>query len=180
MDFAHSQRALEMQSRLQEFMDERVYPAEATYAEQRRAGGLHDLPPVIEELKAEARERGLWNLFLPDEQYGAGLRARLRADRRADRPVGRDRARGDELRGAGHRQHGTARDVRHRRAGEQWLEPLLDGEIRSCFSMTEPAVASSDATNIATTITRDGDDTSSTGASGGRPARCGPSARSRS
>ena len=151
MDFAPSPRATEMLERLQAFMDEQVFPAEPVYAEQRRAataaGRPHDLPPVVEELKAEARERGLWNLFLP----GASCRPLASSStRRSPSCPGwspAPRARGDELRRAGHRQHGGAAPVRHRRAeGAVAASRCSTGEIRSGFAMTEPDVASSDAT----------------------------------
>ena len=177
MDFAHSPRALEMQARLQEFMDERVYPAEATYAEQRRQGGMHDLPPVVEELKAEARARGLWNLFLPDEQWGAGLTNLEYA------PLAELTGRSIEI--APEALNCAAPDTGNMEVlamfgspeqQERWLVPLLEGEIRSCFGMTEPDVASSDATNMRTAIVRDGDEYVVTGrkwfSSGGMDARC--------
>ncbi len=177
MDFAHSERALEMQQRLQAFMDERVYPAEAVYAEQRRAGGVHDLPPVIDELKAEARERGLWNLFLPDERWGAGLTNLEYA------PLAEMTGRSIEI--APEALNCAAPDTGNMEVlamfgtpeqQERWLVPLLEGEIRSCFAMTEPEVASSDATNIATAIVRDGDDYVIDGrkwwSSGAMDARC--------
>jgi acyl-CoA dehydrogenase len=116
------------------------------------------LRPVLAELRAEARKRGLWNLFLPGEE-GGGLTnlqyatlAEISGRSMPPRP-GRD-----ELRGARHRQHGGARGVRHDEQKKQWLAPLLNGEIRSAFAMTEPDVASSDATNIELSIVRDGDE----------------------
>ncbi len=177
MDFAHSERALEMQQRLQAFMDERVYPAEAVYAEQRRAGGAHDLPPVIDELKEQARERGLWNLFLPDERWGAGLTNLEYA------PLAEMTGRSIEI--APEALNCAAPDTGNMEVlamfgtpeqQERWLVPLLEGEIRSCFAMTEPEVASSDATNIATAMVRDGDDYVIDGrkwwSSGAMDARC--------
>ena len=118
MDFAPSPRATEMLERLQAFMAERVFPAEPVYAEQRRAataaGRPHDLPPVVEELKAEARAARAVEP-VPARRLRP-VAARLRAAGRADRLVDRARSRGDELRGAGHREHGGAAPVRHRRA----------------------------------------------------------------
>jgi acyl-CoA dehydrogenase len=163
MDFAPSDRARDYLARMQSFMDESVYPAEPAYAEQRReliAAGLHyTLPPVVEELKSEARSRGLWNLFLPDSSSPAhGLSVLDYA------PIAELSGRSVEIApeaincmapDTGNMEilhmFGTAEQKR------QWLEPLLEGRIRSAFGMTEPDVASSDATNIETSITRDGD-----------------------
>ena len=159
MDFELSERARVMRERLLEFMDERVYPAEATFAEQVRAADTpHVHPPVVEELKAEARRRGLWNLFLPDEEHGAGLsncdyaplaevmgRTLIAAE--ACNCSAPDTGNMEVL-----HQFGTPEQQ------ERWLMPLLEGEIRSAFAMTEPDVASSDATNIAMRIERDGDE----------------------
>ena len=177
MDFAHSERALEMQSRLEAFMDEHVYPAEEVYARQRAAGGVHDLPPVIDALKAEARSRGLWNLFLPDERWGAGLTNLEYA------PLAEITGRSIEI--APEAINCAAPDTGNMEVlamfgspeqQERWLVPLLEGEIRSCFGMTEPGVASSDATNIETSIVRDGDEYVVTGrkwwSSGAMDARC--------
>ena len=140
-------------------MDEHVYPAEAVYEQQlRESGDPHPQPPVMEELKAEARERGLWNLFQPDPEYGAGLSnadyAPL-AEILGRSPIASE-ACNCSAPDTGNMevltQFGTAEQK------ERWLRPLLDGEIRSAFAMTEPDVASSDATNIALRIERDGDD----------------------
>ena len=142
-------------------MDEHVYPAEPVFDEQLAA--LDDpwawsTRRCSHELRAEARERGLWNLFLPGT-HGAGLTnlqyAPLAEITGRSRPP---RAGGAQLRRAGHRQHGGAGEFGTAEQQERWLEPLLDGEIRSAFAMTEPEVASSDATNIATRIARDGDE----------------------
>ncbi len=177
MDFAHSERALEMQQRVQAFMDERVYPAEEVYARQRREGGVHDLPPVIEDLKTEARARGLWNLFLPDERWGAGLTNLEYA------PLAELTGRSIEI--APEALNCAAPDTGNMEVlamfgtpeqQERWLVPLLEGEIRSSFGMTEPDVASSDATNMATRIERDGDEYVINGrkwwSSGAMDARC--------
>ena len=162
MDFGFSDRCNELRERLLAFMDEYVYPAEAVYHEQLVASGdPHSHPAVMEELKERAQELGLWNLFLPHggEQWGApGL-------------SNTDYAPLAEIMGRSHiaseacncsapdtgnmevlAQFGTAEQK------ERWLRPLLEGEIRSAFAMTEPAVASSDATNIELRIERDGDD----------------------
>ena len=110
MDFELSDRAKDFRERLQAFLDERVYPAEPVYVEQVRAADTpHVHPPIMEELKEEARRRGLWNLFLPDPEHGAGPdEPRVRAARRAARAHD-DRLGGLQLLGAGHRQHGGAR-----------------------------------------------------------------------
>ena len=121
------------------------------------------LPPVMEELKLKRKKRGLWNMFLRPSESGertarGPVEPRIRAAVRNHGPL-LGRVGSDQLLGAGHRQHGNHRALRHRRSTRgKWLEPLLRGEIRSGFAMTEPAVASSDATNIETRIERDGDD----------------------
>ena len=124
-------------------------PTRRRYHEQIPRATAGSLPRIIEELKPKARAAGLWNLFLPRE------RARRRAHQPRVRPAVRDHgpfahgARGLQLLRARYRQHGSARALRHARSSkERWLKPLLAGEIRSCFAMTEPEVASSDATNI--------------------------------
>jgi acyl-CoA dehydrogenase len=158
VDFGHSNRSLELQKRLTAFMEERVYPAENVYAEQLAAGGdPHGQPPVMEELKAEARSRGLWNLFLTHGSRGAGL-TNLEYAPLAE-IVGRSLI-GPEAINCAAPDTGNMELLslfgtpsQH----EAWLDPLLDGTIRSCFSMTEPSVASSDARNIGTRIVRDGD-----------------------
>jgi acyl-CoA dehydrogenase len=160
MDFAFSPRCEELRSELLDFMERHVYPAEAVYDEQMRAGGdPHRHPAVIEDLKVEARRRGLWNLFLPDERWGAGLSNLDYA------PLAEVMGRSPHL--APEACNCSAPDTGNMEVlvqfgspaqQDQWLRPLLDGEIRSCFAMTEPDVASSDATNIQTEIRRDGDD----------------------
>ena len=158
MDFAPSPKAQEYISRLEAFMDERVYPAEEVYEAQRRAAGYgnHDLPPVVEELKAEARSRGLWNLFLPSESGLSVLDYAPLAE-----ITGRSIAIAPEAINCSAPDTGNM-EVLHMfgtsAQKERWLAPLLAGEIRSAFAMTEPDVASSDATNISTSIVRDGDD----------------------
>jgi acyl-CoA dehydrogenase len=160
MDFELSPTAEKLQDTLLAFMDERVYPAEAVYEEQiRESGDAHFHPPVMEELKAAARERGLWNLFLPHKtQWTDGL-------------SNLDYAPLAEVMGRSHIApeacNCSAPDTGNMEIltmfgtpeqQERWLHPLLEGEIRSAFAMTEPAVASSDATNISCRIVRDGDD----------------------
>ncbi|MDH3500223.1 MAG: acyl-CoA dehydrogenase family protein [Acidimicrobiia bacterium] len=160
MDFAFSPKAEEYRGKLLEFMDEHVYPAEPVYDEQMAAAGdPNHHPPIIEDLKQEARSRGLWNLFLPDEEDGAGLSvldyAPL-AEISGHSPAIAPEAMNCDAPNTGNMEilHMFGTDEQKGR----WLYPLLEGEIRSCFSMTEPDVASADATNIRTRIDTDGDD----------------------
>ncbi|MEU9007487.1 acyl-CoA dehydrogenase family protein [Streptomyces sp. NPDC059982] len=160
MDFAFDSRTEELRERLLAFMEEYVYPAEALAAEQRaRLASPWDTPAVFGELKAEARRQGLWNLFLPDAEYGAGLTNLQYA------PLAEITGRSPHL--APMATNCAAPDTGNmellaqfgdERQKKQWLEPLLAGEIRSAFAMTEPEVASSDATNIETRIERAGDE----------------------
>jgi acyl-CoA dehydrogenase len=160
MDFAPSPHASEMLATLQDFMDSRVLPAEPTYAEQRRAavadGRPHDLPPIVEELKADARRRGLWNLFLPEVGGTSLLDYAPLAELSGWSPDLAPEAMNCAAPDTGNMEvlQLVGTDAQKR----QWLEPLLAGEIRSGFAMTEPGVASSDARNIATSIRRDGND----------------------
>jgi acyl-CoA dehydrogenase len=160
MDLAPSERAAALRDDLLAFMDSHVYPAEATYERQIEEGGdPHRLPPVVEELKAEARERGLWNLFLPDERWGAGL-SNLDYAHLAE-VTGRSPHIAPESLNCGAPDTGNMEVLAMfgtPEQQEQWLVPLLEGEIRSCFAMTEPEVASSDATNISGSIRREGDE----------------------
>ena len=160
MDLAPSERAAALRDDLLAFMDSHVYPAEPVYERQIEEGGdPHKLPPVVEELKAEARRRGLWNLFLPDERWGAGL-SNLEYAHLAE-VTGRSPHIAPESLNCGAPDTGNMEVLTMFGTPEQqerWLVPLLEGEIRSCFAMTEPAVASSDATNISLRIERDGDD----------------------
>jgi acyl-CoA dehydrogenase len=159
VDFALSATAEDYSKRLLDFMDSQVYPAEPVYREQRESlaaeGKLHHVPPVVEQLKVEARTRGLWNLFLPDVSglsnvdYAHLAEITGRSSRIA--PEATNCAAPDTGNMEVLHLFGTAEQK------ERWLRPLLDGEIRSAFAMTEPAVASSDATNISTEIRRDGD-----------------------
>ena len=153
-----SDRAQALYDQLVAFMDAHVYPAEAVYAEQH--GNSDDRwtpPPIIKELKKKAKAEGLWNLFLPESEHGAGLNNYDYAHlcevmgRSAIAPQIFNCAAPDTGNMEVLARYGTPEQQ------EQWLKPLLNGEIRSCFSMTEPAVASSDATNICTEIKRDGD-----------------------
>ncbi len=160
MDFAFSDRCQELRSELIDFMESSVYPAEAVFSRQMAASGdPYHHPPIVEELKAEARSRGLWNLFLPDSEWGAGLTNLDYA------PLAEITGRSPHL--APEALNCAAPDTGNMEIlalfgtpeqQERWLTPLLEGEIRSCFSMTEPAVASSDARNISCRIERDGDE----------------------
>ncbi|WP_399093271.1 acyl-CoA dehydrogenase family protein [Streptomyces sp. BBFR2] len=154
MDFAFDARTEELRARLLAFMDEHVLPAEATAHEQRAAlASPWQTPPVVEELKAEARRQGLWNLFLPDAELGAGLTnlqyaplAEITGRSPQLAPTALNCAAPDTGNMEVLAQFGDAAQRK------EWLEPLLAGEIRSAFAMTEPDVASSDATNIETRI----------------------------
>ena len=163
MDLGPSPRAADYVARTRAFLDEFVYPAEPVYAEQRRAlatdGRLHDLPPVVEELKLAARDRGLWNLFLPDSTDPAHGLSVLDYAHVAEW-TGRSVEIAPEAFNCSAPDTGNMEVLHMFGTPEQqqrWLQPLLDGRIRSGFAMTEPDVASSDATNIATRIERDGD-----------------------
>jgi acyl-CoA dehydrogenase len=159
MDFQPSERCREFQERLNAFMDEHVYPAEPVYErELAESGDPHHQPRVMERLKSLAREQGLWNMFLPDAEHGAGL-------------SNSDYAPLAEILGRSHIASEACNcsapdtgnmEVLHQfgtdQQKQQWLNPLLEGEIRSSFAMTEPDVASSDATNISLRIERDGGD----------------------
>ena len=158
MDFEHSAKAQDYLGRLQDFMDTKVFPAEAEYEAYRREKGPedHTLPPVVEELKVEARSRGLWNLFLPDVsgltnvEYAALAEVTGWASHIAPEAINCDAPNTGNMEVL--HMFGTAEQK------AQWLEPLMEGQIRSAFAMTEPDVASSDATNISTRIEKDGDD----------------------
>ena len=162
MDFTLSDRSRELRERLAAFMDEYVYPAEAAYA-RGRATSLdpHHIPPIVEDLKVEARSRGLWNLFLPGVSGLSNVEYAPLAELMGRSPVLAAEACNCSAPDTGNMEllhmFGTPEQQR------QWLGPLLEGEIRSCFAMTEPDVASSDATNIATRIERDGGDLVITG-----------------
>lgn len=178
MDFGFGEKALEWQQRMRAFMDEAVAPAEQVYEEQMAAlADPHGHPQVIADLKIEARKRGLWNMFLPDEHWGAGLSvleyaplAEMSGWSPHIAPEATNCAAPDTGNMEILAMFGTPEQQ------QRWLVPLLEGEIRSCFSMTEPEVASSDATNIACQIESDGDDYVITGrkwwSSGAMSPRC--------
>lgn len=156
MDFAPSERSVELEQRLWAFMHEHVLPAEAAYERFRREStDPHAVPPVLDELKAEARSRGLWNLFLPDVSGLSNLEYAGLAEITGWSGELAPQALNCNAPDTGNMEtlhlFGTPEQK------ERWLEPLLDGRTRSAFAMTEPAVASSDATNIRTSIVRDGD-----------------------
>jgi acyl-CoA dehydrogenase len=160
MDFAPDETTRDYQSRLNTFMDDFVYPAEPVYHRQRaEAGDPNFHPPVLEDLKREARSQGLWNLFLPYDEWGAGL-TNLQYAHLAE-ITGRSAEIAPEAINCNAPDTGNMEVLalfgtdEHK---EKWLKPLLDGEIASAFCMTEPAVASSDATNIEMSIVPDGDD----------------------
>ena len=161
MDFAYSARTKDLQQKVTAFMEANVYPAEKPFhdevAANRAAGNPWKPTKVVEELKKKARAQGLWNLFLPESDMGAGLTNLEYAplcEIMGRSPIGPesfncsapDTGNMEVLVRYGTPEH-----------KKQWLEPLLDGKIRSAFAMTEPAVASSDATNIESSIVRDGD-----------------------
>ncbi len=153
-----SPTALEWQGRVKAFMDEQIYPAEPTFYEQLNEGDRWQIPEVLEELKAKAKAAGLWNMFLPASQNGAGLSNYEYA------PVSEQLGKvafASEVFNCSAPDTGNMEVLERygsERLKEEWLRPLLAGEIRSVFLMTEPAVASSDATNIECRIERDGDE----------------------
>ena len=161
MDFAYDTQTEEFRKRLLDFMDEYVYPAEPVFAEQvarnAREGTPWSRPPVIAELKQQARGRGLWNLFLAHNESGAGL-SNLQYAPLAE-ITGRSPWLAPEALNCAAPDTGNMEllaEFGTEQQRDRWLRPLLDGEIRSAFCMTEPDVASSDASNIATRIERDG------------------------
>ncbi|MRW91507.1 acyl-CoA dehydrogenase [Duganella sp. FT80W] len=162
MDFDYSPKVRELQARLTAFMEQHIYPNEAAFHAEvdanRAAGNAWVATRIMEGLKLKARAAGLWNLFLPDSEHGAGLTnleyaplceimGRVHWAPEVFNCAAPDTGNMEVL-----ARYGTPEQQR------QWLEPLLDGRIRSCFGMTEPAVASSDATNIESSIARDGDE----------------------
>jgi acyl-CoA dehydrogenase len=157
MEFEFSDKVKDLQKRLTAFMDEHIYPNEGTYKEHCQGPNKWQPVPVIEELKPKARAAGLWNLFLPASERGAGLTNLEYAP--LCEVMGRSPL-GPEVFNCSAPDTGNM-EVLERYGSpelkERWLKPLLAGEIRSCFAMTEPRVASSDATNIESTIVRDGD-----------------------
>jgi len=159
MDISQTARGEALRANLLEFMDDHVYPAEAVYTQQLiESGNPHGFPPVMEDLQKIARERGLWNLFLPDPEWGAGLSnveyAPL-AEILGRSPIASE-ACNCSAPDTGNMEVLAQFGTDAQKAA--WLTPLLQGEIRSGFAMTEPDVASSDATNLEFRIERDGDE----------------------
>ena len=160
MNFSYSNKVKELEQKLTRFMEEYVYPNESLYEQQldEQETRFSGIPPIMEELKAKAKEQGLWNLFLPESERGAGLTNLEYAP--LCEIMGRSLI-GPEVFNCNAPDTGNMEVLERYGTPEQkerWLKPLLNGEIRSCFSMTEPDVASSDATNIEASIIRDGDE----------------------
>jgi len=158
MDFEYSARTRDLQQRLTAFMDEHVYPNEARFAAEVAQGDRWQPTQIVESLKLKAKAAGLWNLFLPESELGAGLSNVEYAP--LCEIMGRV-AWAPEVFNCNAPDTGNMEVLTRYGTPEQqqrWLKPLLNGEIRSCFAMTEPEVASSDATNISSRIVRDGDD----------------------
>ena len=158
MNFEYSPQVQELRARLLAFMDEHIYPNEDLFRQQIAKGDRWEPPAILEELKPLARAAGLWNLFLPDSEYGAGLTNLAYAP--LCEIMGRSPM-APEVFNCSPPDTGNMEVLVRYGTDEQkdrWLRPLLSGEIRSCFSMSEPDVASSDATNIRSSIVRDGDE----------------------
>jgi acyl-CoA dehydrogenase len=155
--FSFSPRSQELAARLRKFMDQHIHPNEARHYREAEELGPWKVYPVVEELKPKARAAGLWNLFLPDSEHGAGLSNLDYAP--LCEIMGRSHL-GPEVFNCSAPDTGNMEVLARygtREQQERWLKPLLAGEIRSCFAMTEPQVASSDATNIESSIVREGD-----------------------
>ncbi|WP_455663277.1 acyl-CoA dehydrogenase family protein [Pradoshia sp.] len=160
MNFSYTSKVRELEQKLTRFMDEYVYPNESLYEQQlnKQDSRFSGIPPIMEELKKKAKEEGLWNLFLPESERGAGLTNLEYAP--LCEIMGRSLI-GPEVFNCNAPDTGNMEVLERYGTPEQkerWLKPLLNGEIRSCFSMTEPDVASSDATNIEASIIRDGNE----------------------
>src|SRR5947208_7892163 len=175
MNIETSAKVKDLQQRVQSFMDEHIYPGERVYHEQLSANRWQT-PPIMEHWKAKARAAGLWNLFLTESEHGAGLTNLEYAP--LCEIMGRSHM-APEVFNCSAPDTGNMEVLARYGTPEQkqrWLTPLLNGEIRSCFSMTEPAVASSDATNIQASIRREGNEYVINGrkwwASGGGDPRC--------
>src|SRR6201994_3751831 len=165
MDFEYSDRTKELQEKLLKFMDDVIYPAESVHEEQReKARDRWQLPPVLEECKAEAKKRGLWNMFLPADRDSGDTHGTMGLSNLEYAPIcdilGRSSIASEAVNCSAPDTGNMEVFARYASAElkEKWLKPLLNGEIRSCFAMTEPAVASSDARNVECRIESDGDD----------------------
>ena len=156
--FEHNEKTADLLARLRAFMAEHIYPNEKLYYQQKTEGDRWAHIPLVDELKAKAKAAGLWNLFLPESRHGAGLTnleyaplceemGRVHFSPQVFNCQAPDTGNMETLERFGTEEHKT-----------RWLEPMLDGKMRSSFVMTEPAVASSDATNIQSSIVRDGDE----------------------
>jgi acyl-CoA dehydrogenase len=158
MDFDYSDRVREYAARIETFLAEHIYPNEERFYREAETLGPWKVYPVVEELKEVARREGLWNLFLPDSEYGAGLSNLEYAPLCA--LMGRSHLAPEVFNCSAPDTGNMETIIRYGTEAQikEWAEPLLNGEIRSAFAMTEPAVASSDATNIESSIVRDGDD----------------------
>ncbi|WP_010530152.1 acyl-CoA dehydrogenase [Lentibacillus jeotgali] len=159
MYFEYTDKVKAYQNKLSKFMEEYIYPNEKTHEEQLdKNNRFSSIPPIMEELKQKAKEEGLWNLFLPESEYGAGLTNLEYAP--LCEIMGRSSIAPEVFNCAAPDTGNMETIVRYGsdEQKEKWLKPLLNGEIRSCFSMTEPDIASSDATNIKASIIRDGDE----------------------
>ncbi|MBA3323304.1 MAG: acyl-CoA dehydrogenase family protein, partial [Pyrinomonadaceae bacterium] len=157
MNFTFSERTENLSRQLRAFMAEHVYPSESIYYSQINEGDRWQPVAIVEELKSQAKAVGLWNLFLPDSEHGAGLTNFEYAP--LCETMGRSEM-APEIFNCNAPDTGNMEVLARYGTNEQkerWLRPLLAGDIRSCFAMTEPDVASSDATNIRASITRDGD-----------------------
>jgi len=158
MHFEYSAKVKDLQQRLSAFMDEHIYPNESRYHQHTQGPDRWQPVPVIEELKPKARAAGLWNLFLPESDLGAGLTNLEYAP--LCEIMGRS-SMASEVFNCSAPDTGNIEVLERYGTAElktRWLKPLLAGEIRSCYAMTEPQVASSDATNIEASIRRDGDE----------------------